>query len=73
MTYCYNCFREREEGAGCCPYCGYDPAMDREKYPFALPHGSILAGQYIIAGSWVRVASASPTWRWTRCWTSKWR
>ena len=48
MTYCYNCFRLREEGEGACPCCGYDPAMDREKYPFALPHGSILAGQYIL-------------------------
>lgn len=48
MTYCYNCFRQREEGDGPCPCCGYDPAMDREKYPFALPHGSILAGQYIL-------------------------
>ena len=48
MTYCYNCFRQREEGDGPCPCCGYDPAMDRDKYPFALPHGSILAGQYIL-------------------------
>ena len=48
MTYCYNCFRLREEGEGPCPCCGYDPAMDRDKYPFALPHGSILAGQYIL-------------------------
>lgn len=48
MTYCYNCFRQREEGDGPCACCGYDPAMDREKYPFALPHGSVLAGQYIL-------------------------
>ena len=48
MTYCYNCFRRREEGDGPCSCCGYDPAMDREKYPFALPHGSVLAGQYIL-------------------------
>ena len=46
MAYCYNCFRERA-GDGPCLFCGYDPAMDAGKYPQALPHGSILAGQYI--------------------------
>lgn len=45
---CYNCFREREEGAaGSCPLCGYDPGQDREKYPLALPHGTVLNGRYI--------------------------
>lgn len=47
MPYCYNCFREYAAGTGPCPHCGYDPAVDRGKYPFALPHGSILAGQFI--------------------------
>ena len=46
MTYCYNCFHEKT-GDGPCPLCGYDPQFDAGKYPSALPHGSILAGQYI--------------------------
>ncbi len=45
--YCYNCFAMRA-GAGPCPHCGYDPEWDRHKYPNALPHGSILAGRYIL-------------------------
>lgn len=45
---CYNCFREREkDAAGSCPYCGYNPEQDREKYPLALPHGTVLNGRYI--------------------------
>lgn len=48
MDYCYNCFRERStEDAGPCPHCGYAPETDRGRYPCALPHGSVLAGQYI--------------------------
>ncbi len=46
MAYCYNCFCERST-PGPCPRCGYDPAFDQGKFPLALPHGSILAGQYI--------------------------
>jgi len=45
---CYNCFAERPQGEGPCPFCGYDPKEDREKYPMALPHGSVLNGQYIV-------------------------
>ena len=44
---CYNCFCERESSEGPCPRCGYEAARDQGKYPFALPHGSILAGRYI--------------------------
>lgn len=45
---CYNCFQEREEGAvGGCLHCGYDPERDKEKYPLALPHGTVLNGRYI--------------------------
>ena len=47
MPYCYNCFREYAAGSGPCPHCGYDPPKDQGKYPFALPLGSILAGQFI--------------------------
>ena len=44
---CYNCFRKRTDTPDPCPHCGYDPAEDQGRYPFALPHGSILAGQFI--------------------------
>lgn len=44
---CYNCFCELEEDTeGSSPYCGYDP-RDKEKYPLALPHGTVLNGRYI--------------------------
>lgn len=43
---CFNCFREKTLDCSC-PYCGYDPKMDKELYPEALLHGSLLAGQYI--------------------------
>ncbi len=46
MLYCYNCFHEHS-APGPCPRCGYDPAADVGKFPQALPHGSILAGQFI--------------------------
>ncbi len=46
MTWCYNCFCEKTV-PGPCLRCGYDPAFDEGKYPLALPHGSILAGQYV--------------------------
>lgn len=47
QSICYNCFRELEEGnAGSCPHCGYD-SQDKEKYPLALPHGTVLNGRYI--------------------------
>ena len=46
-VYCYNCFQKRAGPEGPCPRCGYDPAGDQGKYPFALPCGSVLAGQYI--------------------------
>lgn len=45
---CGNCFQERAARQGPCSECGYDPASDTEKYPMALPIGSILNGSYII-------------------------
>ena len=49
MNYCYNCFENLGENhADPCSHCGFDPASIEGKYPFALPQGSILAGQYII-------------------------
>ena len=44
---CYSCFTEKST-AGTCPHCGYDPASDEGKYPFALRAGSILNGRYIV-------------------------
>lgn len=46
-NYCYNCFCQTAESEAPCPQCSYDPAADRDKYPFSLPHGSILAGRFI--------------------------
>lgn len=45
---CGNCFQERTSQEGPCSMCGYDPMTDVEKYPMALPRGSILNGSYII-------------------------
>ena len=45
---CYNCFNESLNGSGVCTRCGYDGAKNREKFPQALPQGSILYGRYII-------------------------
>ena len=50
-TLCYHCFRERPEAPGPCPFCGYDPAAGREKYPLALPLGTILAGRYLLGAA----------------------
>ena len=48
MSRCYNCFQEwNNPDVRTCPHCDYDPATDQNKYPFALGHGSVLAGQYI--------------------------
>ena len=44
---CYYCFREKNT-YGVCPFCGYQKGMLKEKYPLALPEGTILAGRYII-------------------------
>ncbi len=46
MNVCYNCFKEHNGGV--CPFCGYSVSHDRGKYPLALPHGTILAGRYIL-------------------------
>ena len=45
---CSNCFQKRISQGGPCPVCGYLPVVDKEKYPMALPKGSILNGNYII-------------------------
>ena len=45
---CYNCFSDSLNDAGICEKCGFDGAKNREKYPLALPLGSILYGRYIV-------------------------
>lgn len=45
---CYNCFHTMDEQTAVCPLCGHDPAADQDKYPLALPPGTILIGQYIL-------------------------
>lgn len=44
---CYNCFAEMEEGQKCCPNCGFDSHSQKDRYPMALPYGSVLDGRYI--------------------------
>ncbi len=45
---CYNCFKERTEQEGRCPFCGYDHSEYSEKYPHALNAGTILNDKYIV-------------------------
>ena len=45
---CYNCFKELNTENGTCSHCGYSPSQDRDKFPLALPHGSVLNGRYIL-------------------------
>lgn len=43
---CGKCFQSIDSGV--CPNCGYDGIANREKYPMALPIGTILSGRYIL-------------------------
>ena len=45
---CYNCFKEKPEEAGPCPYCGFDLEENAKKYPVALRAGTVLNGRYLI-------------------------
>lgn len=45
---CYNCFAQLQQTGGECPYCGFDPSDNAEKYPLALPMGCVLAGRYLV-------------------------
>ncbi|MGN0498272.1 MAG: leucine-rich repeat protein [Acutalibacteraceae bacterium] len=44
---CGRCFKEKGTSE-ICPHCGYNPQQDREKYPLALPCGTVLGGKYIL-------------------------
>ena len=45
---CYNCFQERPEGEGPCPYCGFDLEENVKKFPVALRAGTVLNDRYIV-------------------------
>lgn len=45
---CYHCFRELSPGDQICGHCGRSTAEERDKYPHALPYGTVLGGRYII-------------------------
>ena len=47
-VFCYNCFQEKPEAEGPCPYCGFDLAENEKKFPVALRAGTVLNGRYII-------------------------
>ena len=47
-TLCYNCFQERSEGEGPCPYCGFDLEENIKKFPVALRAGTVLNQRYIV-------------------------
>lgn len=48
MRYCYNCFQAIPDGAAVCPSCGYNASSQTDKYPMALPPGTVLNGRYIL-------------------------
>ena len=48
MAICYHCFREKDDDAVVCPFCGYDPSGSEKKHPLALRPGSILNGRYVV-------------------------
>ncbi len=45
---CYNCFQEKSEGEGPCPYCGFDLKENEEQYPVALKAGALLKQRYLV-------------------------
>ena len=47
-VFCYNCFQEKPEAEGPCPYCGFDLAENEKKFPVALRAGTVLNDRYII-------------------------
>ena len=48
MNLCYNCFKEKPQPEGPCPYCGFDLEDNVKKYPVALRAGTILNNRYIV-------------------------
>ena len=49
MKICYSCFSKLPPGAKVCPRCGCSADLkNEEKYPHALPCGTVLNGRYIV-------------------------
>ena len=49
MKICYSCFSKLPAGAKVCPRCGCSADLkNEEKYPHALPCGTVLNGRYIV-------------------------
>ena len=60
---CYNCFQEKHQLDGPCPYCGFDLAENQEKFPMALKAGTVLTTAATPwAGFWDKGDSVSPMW-----------
>ena len=70
---CYNCFKEKPQPEGPCPYCGFDLEDNVKKYPVALRAGTMLNHRYIVGRVLGQGASVSPTWPGTRSWKPVWR
>ncbi|MBQ6154096.1 MAG: protein kinase [Ruminococcus sp.] len=45
---CPNCFQPLDANTKFCPNCGFSGQSNQEKYPVAIPAGTILAGRYIV-------------------------
>ena len=45
---CYNCFKEKLQPEGPCPYCGFDLEDNVKKYPVALRAGTVLNHRYTV-------------------------
>ena len=45
---CPNCFQPMDPNAKFCSNCGFSGRSNQEKYPVALPAGTVLAGRYIV-------------------------
>ena len=44
---CCNCFRPIPLESKYCEHCGHSNAQDWDRYPYALPYGTVLGGRYI--------------------------
>ncbi len=44
---CFNCFRNIPN-EGDCPYCGYNPEREKEKYPLAIRAGTTVGNRYLL-------------------------
>ena len=47
-TRCSACFAGLEAGSKHCPVCGYSDESNQNRFPIALPFGTVLMGRYVI-------------------------